>query len=79
MIGVGVSAGGSCAQTWHVVVNGGCGVDDGFCEGDPLWVVDHFDDLDWHGLTWCWVSPGVGAWVGMVVAVVETSSGVLHG
>ena len=46
-------------------------MDDGFCGGDPLWVVDCLDDVDWHGLTWCWVLPGAGVWMGMVAVVVE--------
>ena len=37
---------------WHIVANGGHGLDDWLCGGDPLWVADHFDGLDWHRLWW---------------------------
>ena len=30
------------------LINGGCGMDDGFHGGDPLWVVDRLNDADWH-------------------------------
>ena len=48
----GTSAGGPGARTWHFVVNWGCGADDGFRGGDPLQVVNHLDNLNWHGLWW---------------------------
>ena len=46
----GASAGRSCIRRWHIVANGGHGTDDGFCGGDPLWVVNRLDDVDWRGL-----------------------------
>ena len=49
--------------------NWGCGTYDGFHGGDPLWVVDHFDDVDWCGLTSCRVSPGEDVWMGTVAVV----------
>ena len=43
----GASAGRSCICRWHIVVNGGHGTDDGFRGGDPLWVANRLDDVDW--------------------------------
>ena len=34
----------------RVVVNGGHGSYDGLCGGNPLWVVDCFNDINWHGV-----------------------------
>ena len=45
----GASTGRSCIRRWHIVANGGCGTDDGFCGGDPLWVANRLDDVEWGG------------------------------
>ena len=34
----------------HIVVNVGCGMDDGFCGGNPLQVADRLNNVDWHGV-----------------------------
>ena len=58
----GMSAGGYCISRmvggldklngcgWHIVANQGCCANDRFRGGDPLWVANHLDDIDWHGL-----------------------------
>ena len=58
----GMSAGGYCVSRmvgglnelngcgWHVVANQGHCANDGFRGGNPLWVVNRLDDVDWHGL-----------------------------
>ena len=43
--------------TWRIVANWGCGLDDGLHGGNPLLVVDHFNDINWRGVCktrWWW-------------------------
>ena len=77
----GVSAGWPClllvvggldklnGQQRRIVVNGGCGSDDRLRGGNPLWMADCLNDLDWCRLTWCRVLPGEDMWMGMVAVV----------
>ena len=53
----------------RVVADRGRGMNDRFCGGDPLRMVDCFDDIDWCRLTLCRVSPGEDVWMGMVAVV----------
>ena len=39
---------------WHFIVDRGCSANNGFHGGNPLWVVNHFNNLDWHKL-WVWI------------------------
>ena len=50
----GMFAGGPGACTWRIVANWGCGADDWFHRGNPLWVVDHLDEVGWRRL-WGWI------------------------
>ena len=59
------------------MVDGGCGTNDGFRGGNPLWMADRFDNVDWHGVQ-KWVEMGwwaVKTAVGVAAAVPYGSCG----
>ena len=63
----------------HVVVNGACGMNDGLCGGNPLWMADCLDNMNQHGI-WEWVEMGWWTqWVKMRAVVVVTVPGGLCG
>ena len=76
----GASAGRSCVHRWHIVATGGCGMDDGFHGGNPLWVADRLDEVGWRGL-WGWIEMRWERAQGLKVLLVVAGigPGVLHG
>ena len=58
----------------------GCSVSDRFHRGNPLWVVNHFNDLDWCKL-WAWVKMRWQQVLGVkkTVVVVGIGPGFSHG